>query len=104
MLELEVCKTKFKKFRGLMFYKKKNLLFVLDKEEKFNAGIHMLFVFYPIQVIWLDYRFKIVYIKRMLPFISFHIPKQKAKYIVEFVSKQNNFKFGDKFNLERFLR
>jgi len=92
MLELEVCKTKFKKFRGLMFSKKK------------NAGIHMLFVFYPIQVIWLDYRFKIVDIKRMLPFISFHIPKQKAKYIVEFVSKQNNFKFGDKFNLERFLR
>ena len=106
---LEVCKTRFQKFKGLMFSKKKNLLFVLDKEERFSAGIHMLFVFYPIKVIWLDSKFKIVDLAKLRPFIGFHVPMKKARYILEISVKpstksKEEFKIGEVLDLERFLR
>lgn len=65
--------------RGLMFSKKKNLLFAFQKEQK--IGIHMLFVFFPIIVVWLDKNKRIIKMKVMKPFISFH--EEKAKYILE---------------------
>ena len=65
--------------RGLMFSKKKNLLFEFRKEQ--NVGIHMLFVFFPIIAVWIDKNKKIKNVKRMKPFVSFH--EEKAKYILE---------------------
>ena len=81
--DLIFCNTFFSKFRGLMFSKRKNLVFVLEKESRFNAIIHMLFVFYPINVYWLDKDKNIVdFRKRVMPF-TIKIPRRKAKYIVE---------------------
>ncbi|MBU2522765.1 MAG: DUF192 domain-containing protein [Nanoarchaeota archaeon] len=86
----------FGKMIGLMFSKKKNLLFVFNKEQK--VRIHMLFVFFPIITIWIDdenpgfchagkqgisqhKNKKIKKVKVMKPFISFH--EEKAKYVLE---------------------
>lgn len=80
---LTFCNTFFSKFRGLMFSRRKNLALVLNKESRFNATIHMFFVFYPIDVYWLDKDKNIVdFKKNVLPF-TIAIPKKKAKYIVE---------------------
>ena len=65
--------------RGLMFSKKKNILFEFNREQ--DVGIHMLFVFFPIIAVWIDEKKRIKEIKVMKPFISFH--EEKAKYVLE---------------------
>ena len=80
------CGTFFSKFRGLMFSKRKNLIFVLNKESRINSIIHTFFVFFPINVYWLDKNKNILEFKKVKPF-SIVIPKKKAKYIVEITSR-----------------
>ena len=69
-----------------MFSKRKNLIFVLNKETKFGAIIHMFFVFYPIDIYWLDKKKNIVDFRKNVKPFSVVIPKQKAKYIIEITS------------------
>jgi len=82
-LDAEYCDTFWKKFRGLMFSKPKNLIFILDKETRFGATIHMFFVFFPIDVYWLDQNKKIIDKSINLKPFRIAIPKGKAKYVVE---------------------
>ncbi len=82
-LNAKYCTTFWKKFRGLMFSKPKNLIFVLDKETKFGAIVHMFFVFFPIDVYWLDKDKNIVDRRINLKPFSIAVPEKKAKYIVE---------------------
>ncbi len=79
---LERCDTYFSKLRGLMFSRKRNLLFDLGEEKGFGAWIHTFFVFFPIKVYWLDSNKEIVDYKVVKPF-RFGIPSGKARYIVE---------------------
>jgi len=79
----EFCRTLFSNFRGLMFSKRRNLVLVLKEESRINAAIHMFFVFFSIDVYWLDKNYNLVdYRKKVMPF-SVAMPKKKAKYIVE---------------------
>ena len=82
-----VMKSFLGKARGLMFSKLSGsggLVFELQTESRRDAAIHMMFVFSPIDVVWLDAGKKIVDIRRsVLPFIGFAIPKAKAKYVIE---------------------
>ncbi len=82
-LDAEYCDTFWKKFRGLMFSKPKNLVFVLDEETRFGAIIHMFFVFYSIDVYWLDKDKRVVDKRINLKPFRIAVPKEKAKYIVE---------------------
>ena len=77
------CNTKWKIFKGLMFSKPKNLLFTLNNETRLGSIVHMFFVFYPIDVFWLDKNKKIIDKKLNLKPFQIAIPKYKAKYIVE---------------------
>ena len=83
---LEKCDNWFKKFRGLMFSKRRNLLFDLGKETKLGAIIHTFFVFFPIKVYWLNSLKEIVDYKLVKPF-RIGIPSGKARYIVEISKK-----------------
>ena len=65
--------------KGLMFSKKKSLLFEFKKENK--VGIHMLFVFFPLIVVWLDSKKRIKKVRKMIPFLSVH--EERAKYVLE---------------------
>ncbi|MGB9748424.1 MAG: DUF192 domain-containing protein [Candidatus Woesearchaeota archaeon] len=94
-----VCSSVLKKFLGLMFSKKKNLLFVFDCEKRIS--LHMLFVFYPILVVFLDKKMFVVEKKILKPF-TFYTPKYKAKFVLEFAEKEainafKNIKVGEKF-------
>jgi uncharacterized membrane protein (UPF0127 family) len=68
-----------------MFSKKikgKGLVFIFNREDKYS--LHMLFVFFPIDVLWLNKEKKIVDIKENFrPFSLLAKPKDKAKYIIE---------------------
>lgn len=92
----------FSKFRGLMFSKKldkgKSLIFILDSESRFNSMIHMLFVFFPIDVVFLNSSKKVVDVRKAYPFVSFILPKFKSKYVLEMNAGENVLKVGDKVN------
>jgi len=78
---VEICSTYMKKARGLMFSKQKDLLFVQKKEEK--VPLHMWFVFFPIDVVYLNKQKRVVEIKEnFLPF-TFYFPKHNAQYVLE---------------------
>lgn len=83
---LEKCDSFFKRFRGLMFSKRRNLLFDLGKETRIGAVIHMFFVFYPIKVYWLNSEKEIVDYKVVKPF-RIAVPNSKARYIIEISKK-----------------
>ncbi len=98
MAEIEVdiarfCRSMLSKSIGLMFSKPKNI--VLEFKKPRQIGLHMLFVFYPIDVLFLDEDRRIVEIKENFkPFSS----REKAKYAVEIGKEKKNkkFKVGDK--------
>jgi len=78
------CKTVLSKTFGLMFKRKtdKALIFVFKKEKIIN--IHMFFVFFPIDVLWLDKNKKVIQLKEHLKPFRYIKAKRPAKYIIEF--------------------
>lgn len=88
--------NEFKQSMGLRFFRplKDNeaLVFVLSKPRK--AMVDMLFVFYKIDILWLDSDKRIIHMqKNALPF-CFYVPKNKSKYIIEMKKGSiNRFKF-----------
>jgi len=81
--KIEMCDTFWKRFRGLMFSRPRNLVLVPKNETRKGAGIHMFFVFFPIDVYWLDSELNIVDKKMNVKPFTMAMPKKKAKYIVE---------------------
>ncbi len=69
----------FGKIIGLMLSRKRNLLFDLKNKKRI---IHSFFVFFPIQLYFLDEDFKIIEKVVLKPFWVC-IPKIKAKFLVE---------------------
>ncbi len=78
---------------GLMFSKKSSfnhgLVFDLERETKIGASIHMFFVFFPINVLFLDSKRKIVDIKFNLKPWQITSPKKKCRYVIELPTKYN---------------
>ena len=80
--EYKLCKTPFSKTIGLMFRKKPSaLIFVFDKEEK--VSLHMFFVFFPIDVLYLNKEKAVVEIKKKFMPFTFYNPRKKASYVIE---------------------
>lgn len=91
-----ICKSCFSKLLGLMFrWPEEGLIFINNKPKRYD--LHTFFVFYPIDILFLDENKKIIKIyKRVRPF-RFYIKGVESKYIVE-LRKTSNYKLGDKFN------
>ena len=89
---MKICDSFWSKARGLMFSRRKNLIFVFDDEKR--RSLHMLFVFFPIEVLFLNKYKRVVEKARLSPF-SFYNSKQKAKYVVEIADEErrNNILF-----------
>lgn len=75
------CRTPFSQALGLMFRQKQNLIMEFPTERRIS--LHMLFVFYPIDVLLLNENKEIVEIKRQFRPFSFWRSKEKGKYVVE---------------------
>ncbi len=99
--DIKHCTNIFSRFEGLRFSKplkeKQAIILEAEKESIRETMIDMLFVFFPIDVLWLDRKKKVVYIRRNVrPFTPLIIPKHPAKYIIELKKgKANNIKIGD---------
>ena len=72
---------------GLMFRKKPALneavILKCPGNSRLFSMIHMLFVFFPIYIIWLDKQKNIVDIKKAYPFQPFLVPRHPAYYVIE---------------------
>ena len=93
----KVAHTVFQKARGLMFSKQRDLLFVFKTEERLN--FHMVFVFYPIDIIFINHNFEVVDFKKSFKPFTFYYSKRKALYALEVKEgfiEENNIKIGDK--------
>ena len=95
--EATLCKNIFSKALGLMFSKKTKTLIFVFKKEKINP-LHMFFVPYPIDVLFLDKNKKVTEIKENFRPFTFYTPKTRSKYIIELKNKtikETNTKVND---------
>jgi uncharacterized protein len=100
--EEKILSNIFQKAKGLMFTTKiKNpLVFVFNEEKKIS--FHMFFVFYNIDLIFIDSKYKVVEIKESFKPFTFYKGKNKAKYILELKEgtiKKTKTNIGDIINI-----
>ena len=96
-----LCKNTLSKTVGLMFSKPKPLIFIFKKEK--IIPLHMLFVFYSIDVLFLNKNKVVVETKEALTPFAFYNPKKKAQYIIELPQgaiKKTKTKVGDKIKFQ----
>ena len=69
---------------GLMFSRKRNdFALLFDFREEREIGLHMFFVFFPIDVLFLDRKRKVVDLKQNFePWTAYYSPK-KSRYVIE---------------------
>ncbi|MBI5797654.1 DUF192 domain-containing protein [Candidatus Woesearchaeota archaeon] len=98
------CDTAFTRAMGLMFTlplkKEQACILVANNESIMETSIHMFFVFYPIDVLWLNEKKEVVD-KRISvwPFTPLLIPKLAAKYVIELPRKRaENLVIGTKLD------
>jgi uncharacterized membrane protein (UPF0127 family) len=83
------CDTFWKRARGLMFRasdavaEERVYLFVERRESVAQTAIHMLFVFFPIGVVWLDREKRVVDKALARPFRPYYAPQRPAQYYLE---------------------
>ena len=83
----ELCDTFWRKLRGLMFRRSLDpnnaLVFTYAGESIAETSIHMLFVPFPIAVIWLNARKEVVDQALAKPFRPYYASRVPAQYFVE---------------------
>ncbi len=86
-LRVRRCDTFLCRLRGLMFRPSlppdEGLLFVEARESRWGTSIHMLFVFFPIGVVWMADGGTVVDVKLARPFRPFYAPCAPARYYLE---------------------
>ncbi len=85
--KIKLANTYFKRFIGLMFENKKKfnyaLIFSFPKESRISCSLHMLFVFFPIDVIFLNSKKEVVDKVTLKPWTINYTPKKAAKFVIE---------------------
>ncbi|MCS6871127.1 MAG: DUF192 domain-containing protein [Anaerolineae bacterium] len=75
------------KLRGLMFRRSlpesDGLIFVYERESVLETTIHMLFMAFPIAVIWLDAEQRVVDKALAKPWRLAYAPRRAAQYVIE---------------------
>ena len=97
----KLCKTILSKTIGLMFHTKPKTLIFAWKKEKI-ISLHMFFVFFPIDLLYLNKNKEIIEIKTSLKPFSIYNPKYPAKYLIESPSKTiTKIKLKDKLEFKK---
>ncbi len=102
-LKTKLANNSWQKMKGLMFEDKKKfnyaLIFEAPKESKIGCSVHMIFVFFPIDIIFLNKEKKVVDKITLQPFTPNYTPKKPAKYFIEMPQgKAEKIKIGNKIS------
>ncbi len=81
--EIKHCTTPLSKALGLMFTRQKNKALVFNFKKNTRVSLHMFFVFYPIDVVYLDENKRVIALKENFRPFTFYAPKQKCRYVIE---------------------
>jgi uncharacterized membrane protein (UPF0127 family) len=85
------CDTFGRRLRGLMFRRRllsdEAYLFVFENESIVAATVHMLFVFFPISLVWLDAQRRVVDVRMAKSFCPYYAPRKAARYLIEGVPR-----------------
>lgn len=109
--EAVVLRGAFSKALGLMGRRKTGgALFVLQRESRVDATIHMMFMLIPLDVVWVDKKFMVVDVRTVMPVSPldprtwiFHTPRKRAKYIIELsAGAAGKTKVGDEIQFKFF--
>lgn len=104
---VNVADTFFRRFLGLMFRKKPSpLLISFDREGRVSSSIHMFFVGFPLDVVWMDKELRVVDLREEIkPFgLKIYFPKKKANYVLELPSggiRRGKIETGDILDIVR---
>ncbi|MCX6800785.1 MAG: DUF192 domain-containing protein [Candidatus Diapherotrites archaeon] len=103
MKNVRTAKTSFERTKGLMFEetRKFNYALVLEmpKEARIESSIHMIFVFFPIDVLFLNKEKEVVDKATVQPFSPNYTPKKPSKYVVELpAGRAKGIRFGSKIS------
>ena len=79
--DAKLIKSFIKQATGLRFSRQKNLIFELKQEKK--EIMDMFFVFYPIDLVFLNKDKQVIELKRNFRPFAIYSPKKKTKYILE---------------------
>ena len=98
--KVKIADSSYKRFKGLMFEKKENfdyaLVFELPRESRIGASVHMMFVFFPIGIVFLDSKKRVVDKAILNPWKLNYTPKKRSKYFVELPpEKEKLFSIGN---------
>lgn len=81
------CDSFLGRLRGLMLRRRlgddEGLLLVGQRESRWDAAIHMLFVLFPIAAVWLDAEGYVVDSQLARPFRPLYVPKAPAQDVLE---------------------
>ncbi len=98
--EKKILTTIFQKAIGLMFHKKiKDIGYIFVFEEPRKIDLHMFFVFFPIDVLFLSKEKKVIETKENFRPFTFYYSNNKAYYVIELPNKKikkTRTKIGDK--------
>ena len=95
----KLCDDIYSQFKGLMFSKKRKLALIFKFSKERIIGLHMLFVFYPIDVLFLNKNKIVVDKKENFKPFTFCRSKKKATYAIELPEgtiKKTKTDIGDK--------
>ena len=97
------------RFRGLMLSERKDVVLAARRENIVDSMIHMMFMLYPIKVLWVNEDMMVVDVKEdVKPFNllkpgtwRMHKPREPAKYVVELgVGDVKNTEIGDRIKFK----
>ncbi len=106
-LKAKYCDSLLSRLKGLMFSSRlmlgEGVVLVASYESILSTTVHMLFVFFPIDIIWLNSAKKVVDVKKnVLPFMPFIAPRKAAKYVIELPKGcAKDIKIGDRLRFKR---
>lgn len=101
--EILLCNKLWSSMKGLMFRKElqENQCLLIDLHKDTNASIHMFFVNFPIDIIWLNSEKRVVdFARNVQPNTPYKAPSKFARYILELPEKtldKNPVSIGDLF-------
>ena len=96
----KLLKSIFDKAVGLMFHKNiKDEAYVFENKKESLTSLHMFFVFFRIDVLFIDKNKRVVELKENFKPFTLYVPEKKSKYIIELPSgtiKNSKTSTGDK--------
>lgn len=97
------CRNPWSRSKGLMF--EPSLMargYIFEFKKDILGAIHMLFVFFPIDIVWLDENKKVVELKENIKAFSLGtVPKNKCRFFIELPTetiKEAKIEVGDQIS------